>query len=165
MTLRARPPYVLGEALGEGGYSEVFRASPRAAEGPVVALKRAKRNADALARMAREIEVLRQIDHPHVMPLLDAAADASWFVMPLAQGNLDDLVTQSGLGGDREGTAISITDEIGLGLQHAHEHGYVHRDVSPDEHLALDRWWAIAMGRLRLGTREASRGDDHSSAH
>ena len=41
--------------------------------------------------MVREVEVQRLFDHPNIMPILDAADDRSWFVMPLAQGNIEEL--------------------------------------------------------------------------
>ena len=56
----------------------------------------------AQERMAREIDVQRHFRHLHIMPILDAASDCSWFVMPLAQGNLDELWSKGVLGSNAE---------------------------------------------------------------
>jgi serine/threonine-protein kinase len=85
------------------------------------------------------------------MPILDAADDRSWFVMPLALGNLEDLWSKATLGNDAEVVAAGILDAVTQGLEPAHELGYVRRDISPRNVLALPdsinpsgRRWVVA---------------------
>jgi serine/threonine protein kinase len=85
------------------------------------------------------------------MPILDAADDWSWFVMPLAQDNLDELRRKGQLVGDASLVAAEIIDAVTRGLEPAHGPGYVHRDISPRNILALPdsttpagRRWVVA---------------------
>jgi eukaryotic-like serine/threonine-protein kinase len=125
------------KSIAQGGYAQVFRAEHRERPGQLVAFKRPLGTQLAQNRMAREIDVQRRFDHPHIMPILDAADDGSWFVMPLAQGNLDDLWGKGQLGGDAGLVAAGIIDAVTRGLEPAHGPGYVHRDISPRNVLAL----------------------------
>jgi serine/threonine protein kinase len=81
-----RNEYKLLNLLGEGGYAQVWRAERGDSPGSFVAYKHPKQVPLARERMAREIEVQRLLDHPHVMPIVDAADNGSWFAMPLAEG-------------------------------------------------------------------------------
>ena len=85
------------------------------------------------------------------MPILDAADDRSWFVMPLAQGNLEELWSSGRLGSNAGLVATVILDAVTHGLEPAHRAGYVHRDISPRNILALPdradpsgRRWVVA---------------------
>jgi serine/threonine protein kinase len=159
-----RHPYRLLGSLGRGGYAEVFRAEIRDRPGAVVAFKRPLPGVElAQERMAREISVQRSLDHENIMPILDSAEDSSWFVMPLADGNLEDLRTSWDLGGDIEYVA-GILRAIGAGLQFAHESGYIHRDVSPRNILALPneetgqpRWVIADWGLVRRRPGQTTR--------
>jgi serine/threonine protein kinase len=120
--------YRLGKTIALGGYAEVFRAEHRERPGQLVAFKRPRSNVPlARERMAREIEVQRLFEHPHIMPILDAAEDGSWFVMPLAQGNLEGLWKSGVLGSNARLIATVILDPVIQGLEPAHARGYVHR--------------------------------------
>ena len=93
--------YRLLKGIARGGYAEVFRAEHRERAGQLVAFKRPLAVPFAQERMIREIDVQRLFRHPHIMPILERhAADRSWFVMPLAQGNLEELWSKGMLGGD-----------------------------------------------------------------
>jgi len=151
---RHRYPYVLIKAIGDGGYADVFRARHRTDGGPEVAFKRAKPFEDATRRMAREIGVLREIDHPNVMPLIDSSPDSDWFAMPLADGNLYDLWRAGVLGRDGESVATKVVLNVSKGLQAAHDLGHVHRDISPTNILRLSdaigtRWVVSDWGLVR----------------
>jgi serine/threonine protein kinase len=146
---RQRLPYRLLKSTGRGGYAEVFRAAARDDPGNVVAFKRPHDFDEARERMAREIRVQRGLDHPNIMPILDADEDGTWFVMPLAEGNLEDLWESGRLGTDAEPVVDAVLRSIGAGLEHAHLHGAIHRDVSPRNILAFDdgdeeRRWVLA---------------------
>ena len=143
--------YRLLKTIARGGYAEVFRAEHRERPGELVAFKRPLAVPFAQERMAREIDVQRHFRHLHIMPILDAASDCSWFVMPLAQGNLDELWSKGVLGSNAEPVATGILDAVTRGLEPAHGAGFVHRDISPRNILALPdgvtptgRRWVVA---------------------
>jgi serine/threonine protein kinase len=144
-----RLPYRLGKNIGHGGFADVFEADARDEPGVVVAYKRARPDVQlAPERLAREIDVQRRLDHPNVMPVILAADDRTWFVMPLALGNLKQLWESGQLGDDAEALALELIDQVSRGLEHAHEAKLLHRDVSPGNILALDeggqRRWVVS---------------------
>ncbi len=132
-----RLPYRLLKSIGRGGYAEVFRAAARGDPTAVVAFKRPHDFDEARERMAREIRVQRGLDHQNIMPIVAAPDDGSWFVMPLAEGNLEDLWAACRLGADAEPVVDAVLRSIGAGLEFAHQHGAIHRDVSPRNILAF----------------------------
>jgi serine/threonine protein kinase len=141
-------PYVLGPRIGMGTYAEVFHATSRG-DGSVVAFKRAKEgDPAAVKRLRREVKVQGLLDHPNVMPVLDFDLDRAWFTMPLADGSLKELWETGRLGTDSEALALDLVDQLSHGLEHAHEAGYLHRDISPGNILGFrqenGRWqWVV----------------------
>ena len=132
-------PYRLGRSLGTGGYAQVFEAVPRKGVGPTVALKRGLRDTkEGIARLKREIEVQQALSHPNVMTVLDADIAEGWYTMPLALGSLLRLREDGTLAAPAEDLALDVIDQAGRGLGHAHEQGYVHRDVTPGNILAFE---------------------------
>ena len=89
-------------------------------------------NPEALARFQREMEAVGQLDHPHLVRAHDAgeAEGQHYLVMEFLDGiDLAHLVRRTGpfLVAD----ACEAVRQAAMGLQHAHEHGLVHRDVKP----------------------------------
>src|SRR3954468_10905681 len=80
-------PYDLVAPIGSGGFAQVFRGERRDT-GLVAAIKIQKEGPVAMARFRREIDVLCQLDHPHVMPILEADPAGRWYAMPLAEHTL-----------------------------------------------------------------------------
>jgi serine/threonine-protein kinase len=148
--LKPKKPYRLSpEPLGIGGQGRVMRAEHRET-GEVFALKERNGDPQSAPRLRREIEVQRAIDHPHVMSIVDVAQDQSWYVMPLAVGNLKDLASSL----DERELRLAF-DHAAQGLGAAHELGYVHRDVTPMNILAFHdddhgyRWVVADWGLVR----------------
>jgi serine/threonine protein kinase len=132
-------PYRLGARIGFGGYAEVFEATSRAAPETVVAFKRPRTDRVlASARLRREIDVQLRLEHPNVMPILDADPDRKWFVMPLAAGSLKKLWDDGRLGMDASTVALEIIGQVSRGLEYAQSEGFLHRDVSPGNILGYE---------------------------
>jgi hypothetical protein len=121
--------------LGSGGVSEVHRARDRRS-GAEVAVKELLPQflADRAVcrRFLREAEVARRLDHPGIVPVLDAGEENGrpYLVMELVEG--EDLRRRL----DREGAlpwpeALRIALAVARALEHAHGRGVVHRDLKP----------------------------------
>lgn len=139
---------LLPKPIGRGGFAEVFKAQNRVT-GAIVALKRRLNSSAPLAdRMRREIQVQRELGHPHVMPILDFDPDDyAWFTMPLAARSLQEVVAPVDTA-----TLVDIVHQVAKGLLVAHESGHVHRDIKPQNILYFDsapRWVVADWGIVR----------------
>ncbi len=84
------------------------------------------------ARFAREIQISTQLQHPHIVPVLDSGMHdgAPFYVMPLIEGeSLEQRLTRGGPLPINE--AVTYITEVLDGLAYAHALGFVHRDVKP----------------------------------
>ena len=131
-------PYLLLEPLGEGGMGQVFKARHQIMN-RTVALKVIRNdrlsNPEAVQRFYREIRLVAQLDHPHLVRAHDAAQIGATpiLVMEFAEGtDLHQLVQKSGP--LPVGQACTYIRQAALGLQHVSEHGMVHRDIKLLEH-------------------------------
>jgi tRNA A-37 threonylcarbamoyl transferase component Bud32 len=127
--------YELLERLGAGAMGQVFKAR-HPLMGRVVAVKVLRphclRHPEAAPRFVREIRALARLDHPNIVRAHDAGqAGATLFlVMEYVEGvTLDRLVRERGPLPLAQ--ACDYVRQAALGLQHAFEHGMVHRDVKP----------------------------------
>ena len=87
----------------------------------------------SLERFQREIQVAARLQHPHIVPLLDAgmAGDVPYYLMPYLEG--ESLRARLA----REGElplpeVVRLLREILDALDYAHSQGVVHRDIKPD---------------------------------
>ncbi|HEU5154970.1 MAG TPA: protein kinase, partial [Gemmatimonadales bacterium] len=84
-------------------------------------------------RFFREIEVAAQLQHPHILPLLDSgeAGGFYYYVMPFVEGeSLRERLARHGELPVHE--AVKILIEVVDALIYAHSRGVVHRDIKPD---------------------------------
>ena len=127
--------YRLLEKLGEGGMGAVYKAVHTKLKRMVAikVLPTTHRQDDrAVARFEREMEAIGQLNHPHIVRAHDAREiDGTRFlVMEYVDGmNLSEVVRS--YGPLRIADACEVIRQAALGLQDAHEHGLVHRDVKP----------------------------------
>jgi eukaryotic-like serine/threonine-protein kinase len=125
----------LEEKVGSGGMSSVYRAYDPTLE-RLVAIKLMHRDIssdpDQLERFRREARAVAQLNHPHVVTVIDAGEDdgAPFIVFEYVEGEtLKDRIRRLGRLPVPEAVAYAI--EIGRALQCAHAHKLVHRDVKP----------------------------------
>jgi eukaryotic-like serine/threonine-protein kinase len=125
----------LEEKIGSGGMSSVYRAFDPTLE-RWVAIKLMHRDIssdpDQLERFRREARAVAQLNHPHVVTVIDAGEDegAPYIVFEYVEGEtLKDRIRRNGRLPVAEAVAYAI--EIGRALECAHSHRLVHRDVKP----------------------------------
>jgi len=157
--------YELIERIGRGGMGSVYRALHTRLKRPV-ALKllhpARTREPSAVTRFLREMEAVGQLNHPNLVHAYDAGEvdDQHFLVMELLDGvDLSRLVRAKG--------PLSLADaceavrQAALGLQHAHEHGLVHRDVKPSNLMLTveGQIKVLDLGLARLTTDPAVTGE------
>jgi eukaryotic-like serine/threonine-protein kinase len=125
----------LEEKVGSGGMSSVYRAFDPTLERRV-AIKMMHRDISSdpaqLERFRREARAVAQLNHPHVVTVIDAGEDegAPYIVFEYVEGEtLKERIRRLGRLPIDEAIAYAI--EIGRALECAHDHKLVHRDVKP----------------------------------
>jgi serine/threonine-protein kinase len=127
--------YTVLRELGSGGMAMVYVAEDLKHRRKVAVKVLRPELAAALGheRFSREIEIAAQLQHPHILPLLDSGeADGFlYYVMPYVDGDSlrDRLVREGEL---PVAEAVKLLCEIVDALAYAHGHGVVHRDIKPD---------------------------------
>ncbi|MCG8649156.1 MAG: protein kinase [Pirellulales bacterium] len=127
--------YRIVRLLGRGAMGAVYEAKQVSLD-RLVALKtirdRLARNASSLARFTREAYAAAQLTHHNVVQIYDFGEDSGkhFFSMEWVRGGpLSDLVREKGAIDPR--LAAGYILQAARGLQFAHRHGMVHRDVKP----------------------------------
>ena len=128
--------------LGRGGMATVYLAHD-ARHDRDVAVKVVRPELAAtlgMDRFLREIAIVAQLHHPHIVPLFDSgeANGTLFYVMPYLEGHsLRERLDRSGPLSIAQ--ALVILRDVCDALTHAHERGIVHRDIKPDNVLLSGR--------------------------
>lgn len=122
-------------ALGEGGYGKVFVARDRNFADRLVAVKRVTktRSRSANASFYREIEIMKELDHPCICKLFETFEQGShiFFVMEYCEGGeVFERIIQSQY--ISEGLTSDIISQVTGALRYAHGRSIAHRDVKPE---------------------------------
>jgi eukaryotic-like serine/threonine-protein kinase len=160
--------YRLLEKLGEGGMGAVYKALHTRLE-KVVALKMLSKKVDdaewLVKRFEREMKAIGRVTHPNIVQAYDAReiGGTRFLVMEYVDGlNLDEIVRRRGPLPLAE--ACELARQAALGLQAAHEHGLVHRDVKPSN-LMLTRQGQVKVLDLGLArVQSVSTGSGETTA-
>ena len=137
--------YRIERELGSGGMATVYLAEDVRHERQVAIKVLRPELAASLGadRFLREIKITANLNHPHILPLLDSGEADSflYYVMPYVEGeSLRDRL-------DREkqlpiNEALKIASEVADALGFAHEHNVIHRDIKP-ENILLEAKHAV----------------------
>ncbi len=126
--------YRLLKKLGSGGMGAIYLGVQESV-GRQVALKVLPESAfhdpDAVARFQREIQVLGQMRHPGICPVMDSGLDGKthYYVMEYIRGL--DVARVLRLQRVEPRRAADIAMQVARALQSAHDAGVIHRDLKP----------------------------------
>jgi serine/threonine protein kinase len=127
--------YQILEPLGRGGMGVVYQARHTRLD-RLVALKvlptDRMRRPEAVERFAREMRAVGKLDHPNIVRAFDAGeVDGKHFlVMELVDG-IDLSALAARVGPMPIADACELIRQAAVGLDYAHRHGLIHRDVKP----------------------------------
>jgi cyclin-dependent kinase 12/13 len=134
--------YEIYKAVGEGTYGKVYKAQHRQIRN-FVALKkvRLENERDGFPITAvREIKILRQLDHPNVIRLIDVVVESSknktngpsieafYLVFEYMAHDLHGLI-ESKLVEFSSDQICLMTKQLLQGLEHCHAKNFLHRDI------------------------------------
>src|ERR671937_1993494 len=127
--------YQLGDRLGSGGMSSVYKATDRVLERTVAVRVLAEHLSDDekfVARFRREALAVAKLIHPNIVQAYDTGVDDGrhYIVMEYVEGRSGAQLLQSRgpLGPE---LAVEIGTQACAGLEYAHRQGIIHRDVKP----------------------------------
>jgi serine/threonine protein kinase len=125
--------FLLGRKLGVGQFGEVFHATT-IANGEEIAVKCVPIPATDthIARVQREVQILRQTSHPGVVKYIDCYMNRGkvYIGMELCKGgNLKERL-EKGKMSEEEGK--KLIKQVLEALEHLHKHEIVHRDIKPE---------------------------------
>lgn len=162
LTGRRLGDYDLGTLLGVGGMADVYWAYDRILMRDVAvkvlssSLTEDGTYVDRFRAEARRVAALR---HPHLVPVYHAGEDnvdgqrCLYLVMPLLQESLEAVLQRTGKLAPAE--AVRLILQVADGLNAAHRHGLIHRDVKPGN-ILLDTEGQAALADFGLA-REVRR--------
>jgi len=127
--------YRIEDRLGSGGMSSVFRATDTILERTVAVKILAEHLSDDerfVARFRREALAVAKLVHPNIVQVYDTGIDTGrhYIVMEYVRGKSGAQLLQSQGTLDPE-TTVEIGIQACAGLDYAHRHGIIHRDVKP----------------------------------
>jgi len=125
--------YRIIKPIGKGGMGRVLLAIDQHDRYVAIKVVHAElaQNPEIIQRFEREVRVQRSLQHPNVLPIMDAGLldDLPCFVMPYVDGqSLSQRLRQGALA---EKQAAAILWEIISALSAAHQRRILHRDIKP----------------------------------
>ncbi|KAG9100648.1 Protein kinase [Ceratobasidium sp. UAMH 11750] len=132
--------YKVIKNIGEGSFGHVKLAIHTLTD-QKVALKyfsKARiKNMKLGARVAREIQYLRLLDHPHIIKIYEVINTATDIIMVIEFAGAELFDTLAKHGRLTEETARSIFQQLVSAVAHSHKYKVIHRDLKP-ENILID---------------------------
>ena len=127
--------YEIVSKIGTGGMADVYKAMDHKLN-RFVAVKVLKpefrEDATFVKKFRSEAQAAAGLTHPNIVNVFDVGDDEGvyYIVMELIEGiTLKEYISKKGKLSVKEATSIAI--QVSMGLEAAHSHGIVHRDVKP----------------------------------
>ncbi|EQC37223.1 CAMK protein kinase [Saprolegnia diclina VS20] len=128
--------YSMGKALGEGNFSVVKQCTHKATGKPfaVKCIKKTALKKKDLDNIHREMEILRKLDHPNIVKLVDVfdnEGDMCYLVMELVTGGelFDRIIAKEHY---TEAEAKVVVRTVADVLVYCHAQDIAHRDLKPE---------------------------------
>ena len=132
--------YEIVRRLGRGGMGVVYLANDIRLEQRValkIILKHYQNNSKAVARFVREVNTIRQLNHPYIVKILGARHDKDllFYTMEYIKGRTlrDYIVKKKRL---KFGGVVRVLCMVADALDHVHTIT-IHRDISPENIMVL----------------------------
>ena len=127
--------YEIVGKIGTGGMADVYKAMDHKLN-RFVAVKVLKpefrEDTTFIKKFRSEAQAAAGLTHPNIVNVFDVGDDGGvyYIVMELIEGiTLKEYISKKGKLSIKEATSIAI--QVSMGLEAAHSHGIVHRDVKP----------------------------------
>ncbi|KAK8677690.1 hypothetical protein V6N13_143215 [Hibiscus sabdariffa] len=144
------------EKVGQGTYSSVYKARDLET-GKIVAMKKVRfvnMDPESVRFMAREIIILRRLDHPNVMKLVcivtSRMSSSLYLVFEYMDHDLSGLSATPGIKFTEQQIKCYM-QQLFLGLEHCHSRGVLHRDIK-GSNLLIDNNGVLKIGDFGLAT-------------
>jgi len=125
--------YQVQDFIGQGAMGLVYRAYHPELErtGAVKIMQAITPDADTVARFRHEAKAIAQLRHPNIVQVYDFGEyqGTPYMIVEYIPGG--SLAQKMAAGRLDEATALRYLRGIAAGLDYAHRHGVVHRDVKP----------------------------------
>ncbi|KAM4133879.1 hypothetical protein ACJW30_01G365600 [Castanea mollissima] len=144
------------DKIGQGTYSSVYKARDLETN-RLVALKKvrfANMDPESVRFMAREIIILRRLDHPNVMKLegliTSRVSGSLYLIFEYMEHDLAGLAATTEIK-FTEAQIKCFMQQLLCGLDHCHSHGILHRDIK-GSNLLIDQNGNLKIGDFGLAT-------------
>ncbi|KAK1300948.1 putative serine/threonine-protein kinase [Acorus calamus] len=144
------------DKIGQGTYSNVYKARDLETH-KIVALKKVRfvnMDPESVRFMAREIHILRRLDHPNVVKLeglvTSRMSGSLYLVFEYMEHDLAGLAATPGIK-FTEPQVKCYMQQLLRGLEHCHTHGVLHRDIK-GSNLLIDNNGILKIADFGLAT-------------
>jgi serine/threonine protein kinase len=149
--------YEIGHIIGKGHVGVVFHATDTKDNRPVafkVLMPEFSKNDEEMQRFVRGMKTTMPLKHPNIVRLYGAGKTGPycWVAMEYIAGeNLMQVIGRSGVANRLDWKhAYRAALHVGRALAYAHEHGIVHRNVTPSNILRDATNEVVKLGDLML---------------
>ncbi|KAK2056273.1 Pkinase-domain-containing protein [Colletotrichum caudatum] len=126
------------EKMGDGAFSNVYRARDTTGEYPsqcaIKVVRKYEMNSMQRANILKEVQIMRQLDHPNIIKLIDFSESRQYYyiILELAPGGelFHQIVRLTYFSED---LSRHVIVQVAQALEYLHEErGVVHRDIKPE---------------------------------
>ncbi|KAK1976773.1 kinase-like domain-containing protein [Colletotrichum cereale] len=126
------------EKMGDGAFSNVYRARDTSGEHPgqcaIKVVRKYEMNSMQRANILKEVQIMRQLDHPNIVKLIDFSESRQYYyiILELAPGGelFHQIVRLTYFS---EELSRHVIVQVAQALEYLHEErGVVHRDIKPE---------------------------------
>ncbi len=113
--------------------------------------KKATGSFNSIMKFRREIEIMKEVQHPHVIRLYETFEDPKYvyLVMELCQGGeLFDRIVE--LGHFTEGQVVHVTKVLLTTVNYLHKKKIMHRDLKPENFVFVEKDRPVESSTLKL---------------